>query len=205
MRPLRKDNRSPAVAASPLRLIQGGQAGLPAMFTCPNQPGNLRLSKSACAGLHKRALRADPYTDPQLAGCRVCETGAKHSGLKVAPARPKTCVRCQESTFRLTGKIICVGCFNRQREVIVGKNARGAFPKNFRPLHVYDYDDDLIVVGRDPAEAADVVGRMTGCCDPGVLVDYGQATPAEIGSWWEKVVKPWSVKRARAVRKEFKL
>ncbi|HFD88179.1 MAG TPA: hypothetical protein ENJ35_10970 [Gammaproteobacteria bacterium] len=88
--------------------------------------------------------------------------------------------------------------------MIVGKNARGALPKKFKPLHIFDYDDGLIVIGRNVAEAGRVLERMTGYFDPDALVDYGEATPAEIGAWWQ-AHKAWSAKRIRESRVGFTL
>jgi len=34
----------------------------------------------------------------------------------------------------LIGKHLCVSCYNRQRELIVGKNAKGTRPNKLRPL-----------------------------------------------------------------------
>lgn len=44
------------------------------------------------------------------------------------------CSRCHRVGMRLIGGDICVSCWNRQREVIIGKNARGRKPLNHPPI-----------------------------------------------------------------------
>ena len=68
--------------------------------------------------------------------CRGCDLGALHCG--VAPSsRSKSrmlgsliCSRCMRGASRLIRKTICVSCYNREREVIVGRNAKGTKPIN---------------------------------------------------------------------------
>lgn len=44
------------------------------------------------------------------------------------------CSRCHRVGMRLVGGDICVSCWNRQREVIIGKNARGRKPLKHPPI-----------------------------------------------------------------------
>ena len=181
-----------------LRVVPG--SGLE-LFTCKRQAGGLKLTKNGCSDLFKRAQLSDLDKYPHLAYCLDCEVGKENSdGLNILPRLPKTCVRCERPNIRrLCGKLLCVSCFNRGREMMTGKNARGAVPVRFIPLHIFDYADSLIVVGRDQAEALRVVAAMTGTVDlqPELLIDYGVASPAEVDSWWRFTIKPWSAKRSR--------
>jgi hypothetical protein len=96
----------------------------------------------------------------RLAGCLGCQTGRLHSGKaipkKIESLPASTCVRCRrdpinESQYRDTRQgrirmvckgVLCVSCFNREREVILGKNSRGTKPRlQLKPL-VVDYSVD---------------------------------------------------------------
>jgi len=148
-----------------LRVIPGGKDELK-LFTCPNQPGNLRLTKTGCETMFKR-----------------------NANVKIVPRVQRMCVRCERREFglRLLSDMLCVSCWNRQSEVLKGRNARGCAPLKFKPLNIYDYDDDLIVVARNVDEAGRIVERMTGYFDPETLIDYGQASRSEIATWWSEV------------------
>lgn len=130
----------------------------------------------------------------RLQGCIDCPVGAAHSGVppttKPAPA-PLTyrsaCLRCrrsgQEATSRLLGRMrlvrghsICVSCYNREREVLQGANAKGAKPKKWSGLRILDavylkggiaVRDRLAVPVLDPLEAMLTVLRVKGA--PGVM------------------------------------
>jgi len=171
-----------------LRVIPGGKDELK-LFTCPNQPGNLRLTKTGCETMFKRAQKADLETELSLIPCRECETGSKNANVKIVPRVQRMCVRCERREFglRLLSDMLCVSCWNRQSEVLKGRNARGCAPLKFKPLNIYDYDDDLIVVARNVDEAGRIVERMTGYFDPETLIDYGQASRSEIATWWSEV------------------
>lgn len=71
--------------------------------------------------------------------CVRCEIGIQHAKIlppneesnpNIRGTRPALpCVRCEECTYRLISGLICVPCYNREREVKAGKNAKGTFPK----------------------------------------------------------------------------
>ena len=44
------------------------------------------------------------------------------------------CMRCHRGSTRLIGRSLCPSCWNRQREYLVGKNAKGAKPTKYKPL-----------------------------------------------------------------------
>ena len=159
---------------------------------------NLRLTKAGCATQFISAQKANIETSLQLMHCQSCSIGEVNAGIKATPVLPKICVRCEHNSFRrLCGKLLCLSCYNRAREKVIGRNARGSTPIRFIPLHIFDYADSLIVVGRDKPEALRVVNAMTGnnSLKPEKLIDYGVATPSEINHWWRAIVLPWSAKR----------
>jgi len=187
---------SPKPEKPSLRVIPGGGLEL---FTCPNQPGNLRLTVTGCATMFKRAQKADLEFELSLIPCRECETGSKNANVKVTPLFHRMCVRCErhEVGIRLLSGLLCVSCWNRQSEVLKGRNGRGQAPTRFKPLTVYDYDDSLIIVARNIDEAGRIAERMTGEFTQNKLVSYGLATVAEIAAWWSEV-KCWAIRNRKA-------
>ncbi len=110
------------------------------MFLCPNHTGNLRLSRGSCASMWQRARseRYEPYSP--IAACYGCSLGAQHAGKsdEKMDRRPghidRICTRCHRPSTRFVYGCICVSCYNRGREVLLGKNARGAPPKRLPPM-----------------------------------------------------------------------
>jgi hypothetical protein len=49
---------------------------------------------------------------------------ATTTGYKVA----QKCIRCGRSSFKLVGCVLCVSCYNRQREATIWRNARNKAP-----------------------------------------------------------------------------
>lgn len=109
--------------------------GLPGArhFRC--QPLRALLSAEACAGFWRRANHDG---DPARHTCRRCPIGAAHAGEDLATTSPLygtlTCARCHRGAERLVGKTLCVSCYNRQREAIRGRNAKGTRPVKLPPL-----------------------------------------------------------------------
>lgn len=64
--------------------------------------------------------------------CKSCPIGALHAGETAANMSPimgtLTCARCAVGTARLIGRHLCVSCYNRQREWLIGYNAKGKPP-----------------------------------------------------------------------------
>jgi hypothetical protein len=79
-----------------------------------------------------------------LARCSSCSTGAAHAGRgKITYAkwfRAAICPRCGVGTTRMIYNRRCVGCYNRQREMQAGRNARGNVPRELlrRPLRTVE-------------------------------------------------------------------
>ncbi|WP_175108354.1 hypothetical protein [Pararobbsia alpina] len=47
----------------------------------------------------------------------------------------KICARCHLTASRLIAKHLCISCYNRQREQVIGANAKGTKPVKLPPLH----------------------------------------------------------------------
>ena len=64
--------------------------------------------------------------------CRACPIGAAHAGVSNASRSPirgaLVCSRCGRGSTRLVRANLCVSCYNRERECVKGRNARGAIP-----------------------------------------------------------------------------
>lgn len=104
-------------------------------FRC--EPLCATLSVEACAGNWRRA---QDNSDDRIGSlrCRACPTGAVHAGETAANlwyGRGQTiCSRCHRGATRLIGGWLCVSCYNREREWVKGRNARGQAPSKMPPL-----------------------------------------------------------------------
>jgi hypothetical protein len=137
-----KANRRPPVAAT-VHLADGVEyettPGAPApSFGCV--PYRARLLTTACSKRWRQAQVATGWAAEQIERCRGCAIGAAHAGEKTV--RYSTlydspiCPRCgRGSARRLVGGNRCISCFNREREYIRGKNAKGSKPVHAIPLH----------------------------------------------------------------------
>lgn len=113
--------------------------------TMPEVPGKVyfqcsrlraKLSTEACSGMWRKA---DEINDGSHSACRLCPLGAVHAGEVSASMSPlkgsMTCARCHRVSERLIHKMMCVSCYNRQREALLGRNAKGTVPVKLGPLH----------------------------------------------------------------------
>lgn len=108
-------------------------------FRC--EPLRASLSPRACGQNHN---------DQRHPACQACPIGQRHAAehsLKVHQSKPATtCVRCERQPGRrLLEHGICISCYNRQREVIRGRDRKGNVPG--LTLHVAD----LLIRGVPPA------------------------------------------------------
>lgn len=102
-------------------------------FTCDRYKATLSIE--ACAGM----WRAGNHEGSEARfRCKVCPLGALHAGETAASMSPlkgmTICGRCHTGANRLIGKHLCVSCYNRQREWLLGKNAKGTKPVKLPPL-----------------------------------------------------------------------
>lgn len=107
-------------------------------FTMEHVPGKTffqcdrmraKLSTTSCVSMWRKA---DEINDGSHSACRLCPLGAVHAGEVAASMSPLkgslTCSRCHRTATRLIGKMMCVSCYNRAREVALGRNAKGTIP-----------------------------------------------------------------------------
>lgn len=110
------------------------------------------MSTSACSRNFTDAPAA--IKRGRLQHCIGCALGRRHAGIPddpvPAPERSSlvyriACVRCRRDgrseSSRIIGRLrlvrshtICVSCYNREREIRIGQNAKGARPKKWRGL-----------------------------------------------------------------------
>lgn len=99
-----------------------------------------RLTTKACSARWREAQTAVLDRADELAKCRGCALGAGHAGYP--PVRysdyfqKKICAQCGRGGMRIVGNRLCVSCWNRRRELKLGRNARGNLPVELleRPL-----------------------------------------------------------------------
>lgn len=111
-------------------------------------PGFLGFDCGALRATLSPASCGDNFVQGRCLACLNCSVGKGHAGgvkpivsgrgrhtaflddvrISLREAISKRCVRCDESTGRLIAKSLCINCYNRQREVVVGRNAKGKFP-----------------------------------------------------------------------------
>lgn len=93
------------------------------------------LSVASCAKMWRQANHDNVE---RLERCKTCPVGAVHAGETAASMSPFMgqciCARCQARPNRLIGKHLCVSCYNRQREYVIGKNSKGSAPSKMKPL-----------------------------------------------------------------------
>ena len=97
------------------------------------------LSVSTCAGMWKSANGPTrPLPESRLYRCHRCEVGGSHAGQPAETGNElfgkRICDRCHRLSSRIIHGELCVSCYNREREVIIGKNGRGAPPVKHPPL-----------------------------------------------------------------------
>lgn len=93
--------------------------GAPPTFECLRL--HAWLSPDACA---------ENFTRGRYHQCVGCTVGCRHAGLDPGEResfRRKPCYRCVRAGVRQVCGL-CISCYNREREVLVGINAKGDFP-----------------------------------------------------------------------------
>lgn len=109
-------------------------------FECPSGMG--ALSVSACAKNYRLGRdRAGRYARLRCQGCALGalhdaeDRGVSPSGVEGVPllSGRRICARCHRPSLRIIHDHLCVSCYNRQREAIVGKDRHGRQPKMAAP------------------------------------------------------------------------
>jgi hypothetical protein len=102
-------------------------------FRCDRQRAS--LSTEACASMWREANHDN--LESRMT-CRCCPIGAQHAGeLHASMSALKgmlICARCHRGAERLIHGHACVSCYNREREAIKGRNAKGTAPTKLPPL-----------------------------------------------------------------------
>lgn len=104
-------------------------------FRCERLRAN--LSVTSCAA---RWREANAKGAPErLANCNGCPIGAEHAGEPLVLSSPlydrRICTRCHRPSDRLINEEHCPSCYNREREFIIGRNAKGTRPVKNTGLH----------------------------------------------------------------------
>ena len=136
-----------------------------AMFDCARR--RLRLSVPGCARLFLSARADRPLPHEGRHGCLGCPVGAAHAGVELPPspaieALHAVCPRCRRVNGRIIHGRLCVSCYNREREVRVGRNRKGGVPRLAARLHrvriaVTDGAGHARVVERDAVDLAEML------------------------------------------------
>ena len=99
-------------------------------FSCPKGLGT--YSTNFCARMYAEAMSPEGLKEGLRVTCKSCPIGAKHAGdydnSTSCFLGKILCSRCQKGANRLIRSSICVSCYNREREVLIGKNAKGTPP-----------------------------------------------------------------------------
>ncbi len=126
-------------------------------FDVPDMPGRYfscarygTLSMQSCARNFTEAPKR--VREGRFAGCIGCAIGRGHAGedgatpIDCTVKRRRVCVRCRrngmETGSRFVGRMrlvrehtICISCYNREREVACGRNAKGTLPMKWDGLY----------------------------------------------------------------------
>ena len=135
-------------------------------FTIPELPGRQMFNCERCSATFQvsscaamwRAANSKKKSEANMK-CRTCPLGALHAGegdgFGSKLSGMEICSRCHRVGMRLIAGDICVSCWNRAREVIIGKNARGRKPLNHPPITPHEItvltDKKLVVIRRSHA------------------------------------------------------
>jgi hypothetical protein len=145
-------------------------------FRCT--PYRASLSTSACAGRWRAARDAKGAQADRFEKCRGCPIGAAHAGEAVitysAYYDTSICPRCGIGGSRMIRGELCVSCYNRQRELLVGKNAKGTAPVKAARLQPH-----RIRVAVDGATVSDHVRPLAADTDE-VMVSILRRTPGHV-------------------------
>lgn len=110
-------------------------------FRCDKQRAVLSVTSCSKMWEQANAKRKDPCD--RLHHCHGCEIGAAHSGVEIIRSSElygaRICSRCHRPSARLIHDELCPSCYNRQREVEIGRNGKGTAPikhANLQPCRV---------------------------------------------------------------------
>ena len=107
-------------------------------FRC--EPQRAVLTTSSCARMWEQANQPGRKQDTldRLHHCAGCELGALHADKPVIRSSAlygaRICSRCHRPSARLIHGEHCPSCYNREREVVIGRNGQGTRPVKHPPL-----------------------------------------------------------------------
>lgn len=98
----------------------------------------------------------------------------------------KACTRCGTKTYRLLNKTLCVSCYNRQRELRIGANAKGGIPRNaaamlHRAVCLVELKGDTLLLELEYCSGRDEAKRVIERRWPGARLEDYEMQPAIIG------------------------
>lgn len=113
------------------------------MMRCDRR--NMTLSRPGCAKLWLSANTGEKDRRPKpwegRAACVACPLGATNAGVEQSPVAGAVesirmiCPRCERPAQRLIHDRLCVSCYNREREVRIGRDRKGNRPGLTDRLH----------------------------------------------------------------------
>jgi len=113
------------------------------MFSCVRLWAS--VSQKGCGARWFDAQTATGRLAERLEICRSCPIGAAHAGETVVYYSKRygsmICPACRKGTTRMIGGKVCVSCYNRRREISIGKNGRGNAPVELlqKPPHTVEF------------------------------------------------------------------
>ena len=117
-------------------------------FSCPAGMGV--MSTAFCADSHVKSNTKAFISEHRRKDCRFCQIGAMHCGKVDAIVGTRlygslVCSRCTRDSNRLVFRSVCMSCYNRERENLEGKNAKGNPLKLIRHYR----SQSLLILGED--------------------------------------------------------
>ncbi len=97
-------------------------------FRCEKLWATLRVE--ACAQRFRDAAGGD-----NCSSCYRCPLGAKHAKVDIKPIKKTLCARCLTPSLRIVHGRLCVSCYNRTRETLLGSNAKGSRPRKLSAVY----------------------------------------------------------------------
>lgn len=137
------------------------------MFKCARLSAVIQVSN--CSRMWDLANRNKTKSQCATSLCKGCSIGADHSGVSDVSSSflsgSNICARCHRTGSRMVGGHICVSCWNREREWLIGKNRRGVPPK-FHPVlyvAVIKFWSEGVVKSIEKAHTASNVEMIIAC------------------------------------------
>ena len=147
---------------------------------------NMTLTHAGCGRLWEaaQAKHAAKKLEPWegIAACWTCPIGARNAGREAEavfePAAALACIcpRCDRPASRLINGRLCISCYNRDREALVGRDAKGNRPVLCDQLH-----DERIVVMADGSARIESVPRVISPVEAMIRIARHAKAPVAFG------------------------